>query len=72
VLSLSDPRKALPKFKGKILFINGSNEPRDCEEQWVAISFNATLYVYEDGDQMVTHDSRFGDDFVATFVQELN
>lgn len=58
ILKESDPRKSLPLFDGKVLFINGSRDYRDSEHIWKELC-DGRLIVYEGADHFFSHDNRF-------------
>jgi hypothetical protein len=73
ILRGSDPRKALPAFKGPVLFANGSRDHRDSEKKWVQACTKGTLIVYDGGDHFFSHDRRFDQklrDDTWKFLQE--
>jgi fermentation-respiration switch protein FrsA (DUF1100 family) len=61
ILRASDPKKALPAFKGPVLFLNGSRDHRDSEHKWVeaCAPSQGKLIVYQGGDHFFSHDKRF-------------
>ena len=64
ILRSTNPLQSLPKFKGKVLFINGSKDYRDSEHEWKNACMNGTLKVYQDADHFFSHDDRFIDRFI--------
>lgn len=69
MLKQSDPLSSLPKYKGPILFINGSKDHRDSEKKWLDASNRGNgdksmLIVYEGGDHFFSHDERFYPRFI--------
>lgn len=73
ILRTSNPRAALPRFSGPILFVNGSKDHRDSEQVWVSVSARAKSLLYEGGDHFFSHDSRFADRLVtdtADFLEQ--
>jgi pimeloyl-ACP methyl ester carboxylesterase len=58
ILEQSNPRESLPKYKGKVLFINGSKDHRDSENIWTSLC-NGQLIVYDDADHFFSHDNRY-------------
>jgi pimeloyl-ACP methyl ester carboxylesterase len=67
ILRESNPRDSLPKYSGKILFINGSKDHRDSETIWKSLCQHGELKVYEGGDHFFSHDKRF----LPVFMDDL-
>jgi pimeloyl-ACP methyl ester carboxylesterase len=71
ILTDSNPRKSLPLFKGKILFINGSKDHRDSEHIWKGLC-DGRLIVYDGADHFFSHDDRFYNQFMNDLVEFLS
>jgi pimeloyl-ACP methyl ester carboxylesterase len=69
ILKQSNPRDSLPKFPGKLLFVNGTKDHRDSEGIWVSVSQNGQLIDYESGDHFFSHDNRFLNIFMNDIVK---
>ncbi|KAJ2996185.1 hypothetical protein HDV02_006713, partial [Globomyces sp. JEL0801] len=61
ILKASNPRISLPKYDGRILFINGSKDHRDSENVWLEASKHGKLIVYQGTDHFFSHDDRYLD-----------
>lgn len=61
------PEELIPTLDIPILFMNGTEDHRDCEEKWLELCVNeqSELKDYEGGDHFFTHDSRFLDDILT-------
>lgn len=60
-LKSTNPGTSLPKFNGRVLFINGSKDHRDSEKMWLEHCKNkqSKLIVYDDTDHFFSHDKRY-------------
>jgi pimeloyl-ACP methyl ester carboxylesterase len=67
ILKATNPRKSLPAFSGKLLFVNGSKDHRDSENAWLAASKHGKLVVIDGGDHFFSHDDRY----FGTFMKEM-
>lgn len=71
------PAEAIPNFDFPVLFFNGSEDYRDCEDKWLSLCKHqeqSSLKVYEGGDHFFCHDSRFVHDMldrIDEFIQSL-
>lgn len=77
MLKQSDPGSSLPKFKGPILFVNGSKDHRDSEGRWLELSNGANggkskLIVYEGADHFFSHDIRYFQRFLKDMEEFFN
>jgi pimeloyl-ACP methyl ester carboxylesterase len=61
------PADHLPNLPFPILFLNGSEDHRDSEKRWLALSPNpkSELKTYEGGDHFFSHDTRFLEDVLG-------
>jgi len=67
VMRASDPRAALPRYGGPVLFVNGSRDHRDSETIWRDAAPRGRLHVYEGADHFLSHDDRYA----ARFVDDI-
>lgn len=67
VMRASDPRAALPRYGGPVLFVNGSRDHRDSERVWRDAAPRGRLEVYEGADHFLSHDDRYA----ARFVEDI-
>ena len=60
------PADLIPALDIPILYFNGSEDHRDCENKWLDLCKDerSELKVYESGDHFFCHDSRFVDDML--------
>jgi pimeloyl-ACP methyl ester carboxylesterase len=71
------PADIVPSLDFPVLFFNGSEDYRDCEDKWLALCKHkelSTLKVYEGGDHFFCHDTRFVHDMlerVDRFIQAV-
>jgi pimeloyl-ACP methyl ester carboxylesterase len=67
ILKATNPRKSLPNFPGRLLFVNGSKDHRDSENAWLSASKQGKLVVIDGGDHFFSHDDRY----MGTFMKEM-
>ena len=68
VMRASDPRAALPRFAGPVLFVNGSKDHRDSETVWRDAAPRGRLAVYAGADHFLSHDDRYAARFVDDII----
>ncbi|RHY34692.1 hypothetical protein DYB32_000721 [Aphanomyces invadans] len=70
ILKASNPADALKKYRGPVLFINGSKDHHDSDTIWLAAATGpgSKLTVYDGGDHFFSHDTRF----MPRFLDDLH
>ncbi|RHY47621.1 hypothetical protein DYB26_012664 [Aphanomyces astaci] len=70
ILKATNPAEALKKYRGPVLFINGSKDHRDSDAVWLAAASApaSKLIVYDGADHFFSHDTRY----LPQFLDELH